>query len=52
MYKLCPNQKEEILNIGCGNGEIQDYLYEQKYTNITNNDISEVVIEEMEGVRK
>lgn len=36
-----------ILNIGCGNGEIQDKLYESGYESITNNDISSSLIKHM-----
>lgn len=41
-----------ILNLGCGNGEIQERLYEAGYHNITNNDISQVVIEHLAAMNK
>lgn len=41
----------KILNIGCGNGRIQDELYEDGYHHITNNDISPVVISQMNEVK-
>ena len=37
----------KILNIGCGNGETQDQLYEAGYEEIVNNDISHVLIKQM-----
>jgi ubiquinone/menaquinone biosynthesis C-methylase UbiE len=40
------------LNIGCGNGEIQDLLYEAGYHKIFNNDISSVVIEQMSKIKQ
>lgn len=42
----------QILNLGCGNGSIQEEIYENGYTWITNNDISPIVIEQMELSRK
>ena len=41
-----------ILNIGCGNGQIQERLYEDGYHNITNNDISTVLIEQLQATNK
>lgn len=38
--------------MGCGNGEIQDRLYEVGYHNIINNDFSKIVIEEMNNHKK
>ena len=44
-----PRGKESaILNIGCGNSSIQEYLYQDGYHHIVNNDISKVVIEQMQ----
>lgn len=37
----------KILNVGCGNGELQDKLYEAGYEEIVNNDISQVLIKHM-----
>lgn len=36
-----------ILNIGCGNGQLTEEMYDSGYTNIWNMDISQVVIEQM-----
>ena len=46
------DKSRQILNIGCGNASIQDELYEDGYHNIVNNDISEVVIEQMNRVKE
>lgn len=40
-------KETKILNIGCGNSEIQDKLYEDGYHLINSNDISGVVIKQM-----
>lgn len=36
-----------ILNVGCGNSSIQEDMYEDGFHNIVGNDISSVVIDEM-----
>ena len=36
-----------ILIVGCGNAPFSEDLYDDGFTNITNNDISEVVIDIM-----
>lgn len=41
------NKDWRILNLGCGNGQIQDRLYQSGYHHITNNDISAAVISQM-----
>ena len=46
------NKSSWILNIGCGNASIQDELYEDGYHNIMNNDISPVVIEQMNRIKQ
>lgn len=38
--------------MGCGNGRIQEELYEDGYQNIINNDISPTVIAQMEKVKQ
>lgn len=35
---------QKIINLGCGNGALTEDMYEDGYTNITNVDISSVVI--------
>ena len=40
------------MNIGCGNGRIQEGLYEDGYEQIFNNDISETVIAQMNEHKK
>lgn len=45
------NKDSHILNIGCGNSELADRLYDYGYHFITSNDISEAVIEQMNKVK-
>ena len=49
--ELGSNTNIKILNIGCGNGEVQDHLYEAGYHQIYNNDISKEVIKQMNIVK-
>lgn len=42
---------KKILNVGCGNGEIQDHIYEAGYHFIYNNDISKEVIKQMNEIK-
>lgn len=46
------DHSKKILNVGCGNGAIQEHLYEKGYTNIINNDISKTVIDSMEAEKE
>lgn len=39
--------KDTILQLGCGNSILQEEMYDAGYKNITNIDISPVVIEQM-----
>lgn len=34
-----------IINLGCGNGELQEDMYDDGYTDILNIDLSSVVID-------
>lgn len=45
VLELFVERDHRILNMGCGNGEIQEEMYDDGYENIINIDISEVVIE-------
>lgn len=38
---------QKIINLGCGNGALTEDMYDDGYTNITNIDISSVVINQM-----
>lgn len=47
----CPQQVQKcskILNVGCGNGVITEEMYDDGYKSITNIDISEEVIQQMQ----
>ena len=41
------NPEHAIINLGCGNGKLQEEMYDEGYQNITNVDISQIVIEQM-----
>ena len=45
IYKFCPSKQAHILNLGCGNSELSELMYDDGYTNYYNIDISHVVIE-------
>ena len=49
-HSLNHDLSSAILNIGCGNGAIQEHLYELGYTNIINNDISPTLILNMNAM--
>lgn len=38
-----------VLNVGCGNAELTEDMYDDGYLNIVNTDISEVVIHQMKS---
>ena len=41
-----------ILNIGCGNSKLSEEMYEDGYTTISNVDISDIVIDQMQEYYK
>ena len=45
-----PEDNPKILMVGCGNSRLSGEMYNDGYTNITNIDISDVVIEKMKTV--
>ena len=53
LVQFLPNQqKSKILVLGCGNAEFSEDMYDDGYTDITNIDISNVVIEKMKERNK
>ena len=47
LYEVAPDKDAKILVLGCGNAEFSEQMYEDGYKNITNNDISVEVINQM-----
>ena len=48
IYSLnIPKDRGNILNLGCGNSEFSENMYDDGYTNIKNIDISQSVISQM-----
>ena len=47
IIKDCAAKDSKVLMIGCGNAEVSENMYDDGYQNITNIDISPVVIEQM-----
>ena len=45
-----PKGKSKILNIGCGNSQMTEEMYDEGYTDITNIDISAFCIEQMKAI--
>jgi len=41
------NKDSKILNVGCGNSRLSEEMFDEGYQNITNIDISQVVIKVM-----
>ena len=50
IHESCPDWKSKvaILNIGCGNSRIAEDLYDHGFTNVTNMDLSPIVIDWMQ----
>lgn len=46
------DRSHRILNIGCGNAELTEDMYDDGYEDIWNMDISEIVIEQMKERNK
>lgn len=46
------NFNSNILIVGCGNSKLSENMYNDNFQNITNIDISEIVIEKMNNIKK
>jgi len=46
------DKEHRILNLGCGNAEITEFMYDDGFHNIVNMDISDVVITQMKERNK